>query len=81
MFVVVWLVQASVTVMVKVRLDCTLVPPSTCVTLVETTAQSSLAPTWAKMEASVGMTAGLAPRDPPGGNAVNTGGSLSVVQV
>src|SRR5206468_12497215 len=67
--------------MVKVRFDAQAVPPSTCVTLVESRPQLSLARTSAITSASPGMLAGLHPNGVVPCGALIPGGVVSTVQV
>src|SRR5438874_8093567 len=73
--------QASVTMIVKTRFDAQAVPPSTCVTFVESRPQLSLARTNASTSASPGMLAGLQPSGVVPCGALIPGGVVSAVQV
>ena len=73
--------QASVTTTLKVRFEAQAVPPSLCVTLVESKAQLSLARTCASTAASSGRLAGLQPRFVVPSGAVSAGGVVSEVQL
>src|SRR5438477_4008240 len=73
--------QASLTTMVNARVEAQAVPPSTCVTLVESRLQSSLARTKAKTAASSGMLAGLQPSGMVPCGAVIVGATVSALQV
>src|SRR5438445_12621062 len=66
---------------VKTRFDAQAVPPSTCVTFVESNAQLSLARTSASTAASPGMLAGLHPSGVVPCGALIPGGVVSAVQV
>ncbi len=73
--------QPSVAVIVNVRVGAQAVPPSTCVTLIVTEPELSVAATCAFTLASVGKFAGLQPRFAPVGTLVITGAVVSAVQV
>ena len=75
--------QASLAVIVKVRVVTQPLVPSLCVTVIVAALQLSVAVTNAFTLASVGKLApaGLQPRLPPAGKLVMTGGVVSVVQV
>src|SRR5438477_7128001 len=73
--------QASLTTIVKVRVEAQAVPPSTCVTLVESRLQLSLACTKANTAASSGMLAGLQASGTVRCGALIVGAVASAVQV
>src|SRR5437660_10850148 len=66
---------------VKTRFDAHTVPPSTCVTFVESRPQLSLACTSASTSESPGMLAGLHPKGVVPCGALMPGGVVSAVQV
>src|SRR5881396_362418 len=67
--------------MVKVRVEAQAVPPSTCVTLVESRLQLSLARTSVSTDASLGKLAGLQPSGIVPCGALIVGAVVSAVQV
>src|SRR5438477_9873982 len=73
--------QASLTTMVKVRVEAQAVPPSTCVTLVESRLHLSAASTSANTAATSGMFAGLQPSGTVPCGALIVGGAVSALQV
>src|SRR5437660_9262605 len=73
--------QASVTMIVKTRFDAQAVPPSTCVTFVESRPQRSEERRVGSTSESAGMLAGLQPSGVVPCGALIPGGVVSAVQV